>query len=53
MKTIGTMLAFVCLYCAGVAQGQDRARMTTSMTDKKILVRTTNDPTYIPAGSKV
>jgi hypothetical protein len=27
--------------------------MTTSMSDKKILVRTTTDPTYIPAGSKV
>ena len=53
MRTIGTLLGLICLFCAGVAQAQDRARMTASMSDKKILVRTTNDPTYIPAGSKV
>jgi 3D (Asp-Asp-Asp) domain-containing protein len=41
------------LFFAGVATAQDRARMTSSMSDKQVVVRKTTDPTYIPAGSKV
>ena len=32
---------------------QDRARMAAAISDKRVLVRQTSDPTYIPAGSKV
>jgi hypothetical protein len=54
MKARTTLSVFVgLLLFTAVVSAQDRARMTTSMSDKKILVRTTSDPTYIPAGSKV
>ncbi len=54
MKAFRTLSVLVgLLIFAGVAAAQDRARMTSSMSDKKILVRQTSDPTYIPAGSKV
>ncbi|HKO63215.1 MAG TPA: hypothetical protein VJV03_18780 [Pyrinomonadaceae bacterium] len=54
MKAFRTLSVLVGLMIlAGVAHAQDRARMTSSMSDKKILVRQTSDPTYIPAGSKV
>ena len=54
MKSLITLLALTGLVAsAGITQGQDRARLATSMSDKKILVRSTSDPTYIPAGSKV
>jgi len=53
MRTIGTLLGLVCLFYVGVVRAQDRARMATSMSDKTILARAANDPTYIPAGSRV
>jgi hypothetical protein len=51
LKTLSVLMGL--LIFAGAAAAQDRARMTSSMSDKKILVRQTSDPTYIPAGSKV
>jgi 3D (Asp-Asp-Asp) domain-containing protein len=54
MKTPGFISVIICvLFFAGVATAQDRARMTSSMSDKQVVVRKTTDPTYIPAGSKV
>ena len=54
MKTLGTLSVLVGLsLCASAAPAQNRARMATSMSDKTILARTINDPTYIPSGSKV
>jgi 3D (Asp-Asp-Asp) domain-containing protein len=54
MKTLKTLSMLFCLMAlAVVSVAQDRARMTSSHSDKKILVRKTTDPTYIPSGSKV
>jgi 3D (Asp-Asp-Asp) domain-containing protein len=54
MKTPGFISVIIwVLFFAGVATAQDRARMTSSMSDKQVVVRKTTDPTYIPAGSKV
>ncbi len=54
MKTLRLgSLTLGLLLLASVTPAQDRARMASSISDKKILVRQTSDPTYIPAGSKV